>query len=104
MAEHQRRKTLTNHIATFHVTMVNLKRCCLHTDQTPPTEREQVLKLLASIITAEPLLIAHISQVNADLGGLGANSPCKADPDIWMRKAKRADNTQLLGTYASKCR
>ena len=23
-------------------------------------------------------------------------SPCKADPDIWMRKAKRVDNTDYL--------
>ena len=66
-------KTLTNHIASFRVAMVDIKRCCLHTDQTPPTEREQVLKLIASIMTSEPLLIAHILQVNADPGGLGAN-------------------------------
>jgi len=50
----------------------------LHTDWTPPTEREQVLKLIASIITTEPLLIAHILQVNTDPGGLGANFEANA--------------------------
>ena len=32
--------------------------------------------------------------------------PCKADPDIWMRKAKRADNTdywEYVLLYVNDC-
>ena len=64
-------KTLTNHIATFRIAMIDIVRCCKHTGRSPPTEIEQVLKLLDSIQTTNFLLTAHISMVNTDLTGLG---------------------------------
>ena len=53
-------KSLTAHIASFRVAIVDIKRCCVHVDRTPPTERKQVLKLIASITTSDPILTAHI--------------------------------------------
>ena len=66
-------RTLTNHIAKFRVTIVDIKRCCKHTSRTAPTVREQVLKLIDLIVTADSLLIAKISMVNCDPNGLGSS-------------------------------
>ena len=64
-------KTLTLHIADLRQTMVDLKNCCKHTDRSPPTVQEQVLWMVGSIITVDPLLIAHIAQINCDPLGMG---------------------------------
>ena len=66
-------KTLTNHIATYRVNLVDVKRCCKRTGRSPPTVREQILWMVGSIITANPLLTAHIAQINGDPLGLGMN-------------------------------
>ena len=42
-----------------------------HTGRAPPTVREQILWMLGSIDTADPLLIAHIAQINGDPTGKG---------------------------------
>ena len=66
-------KTLTLYIAAYRIHLVDLKRCCKHTGQSPPSVREQALWMLSSIITTEPLLIAHMAQINGDPMGLGMN-------------------------------
>ena len=66
-------KTLTNHIAAFRVNMVNIKRCCKCTGRSIPTVREQVLWLVRSITTVNPLLMAHIAAINGDQSGLDNN-------------------------------
>ena len=66
-------KTLTNRITTYCIHLVDLKRCCKRTGRSPPTVREQVLWMVSSIITTDPLLIAHIAQINGDPMGMGMN-------------------------------
>ena len=66
-------KTLTLHIASLRQTMVDLKNSCKHTDRSPPSVREQVLWMISSINTSDPLLIAHIAQINGDPAGMGMN-------------------------------
>ena len=66
-------KTLTNHIATYWVNLVDVKRCCKRTERSRPTVREQVLWMVGPIITVNPLLTAHIAQINGDPLGLGMN-------------------------------
>ena len=64
-------KILTNHIAAFCAAMVDVIRWCKRTGRSTPTEREQVLLLVGSIITTNPLLMVHISMINGDPNGLG---------------------------------
>ena len=64
-------KTLTLHIAFFRQTWVDLKNCCKHTGRSAPTARERVLWLVESIVTVDPLLIAHIAAINGDPNGKG---------------------------------
>ena len=59
-------KTLTLHIAAYQIHLVDLTRCCKHTGRSPPTVREQVLWMVCSIITTNPLLIAHMAQINGN--------------------------------------
>ena len=66
-------KTLTNHIAKFCVAIVDIKRCCKHTERSAQTVRERMLKLIDLIITTDSLLIAHISMVNSDPNRLGSS-------------------------------
>ena len=66
-------RSLTAHYASLRNKLVDIKRCCVHINRAPPTEREMVLKLMSTITTTNPLLIAHILQVNADPTGLGSN-------------------------------
>ena len=64
-------KNLTLHIAFFRQTWVDLKYCCKHTGRSAPTARERVLWMLESIVTVDPLLIAHIAAINGDPNGKG---------------------------------
>ena len=64
-------KTLTLHIGALRQRVVDLKKCCKHTGRAPPTVREQVLWMIDSIETTDPLLIAHIAQINGDPTGMG---------------------------------
>ena len=66
-------KTLTLHIGAYRQRVVDLKKCCKHTGRSPPTVREQVLWMIGSIETTDPLLIAHIAQINGDPTGMGMN-------------------------------
>ena len=66
-------KTLSNHIAAFCVNIVDIKRYCKRTGRSTPTVREQVLWLVGSIITTNPLLKAHIAGINGDPIGLRNN-------------------------------
>ena len=66
-------RSLSSHISNLRNKLVDLKRCCSNLNRTPPTDREMVLKLMSTIITTNPLLVAHMSQVNADIVGLGSN-------------------------------
>ena len=66
-------RPLSSHISCLRNKHVDLKRCCSNLNRTPTTEREMVLKLMSTITTTNPLLIAHMSQVNADIVGLGSN-------------------------------
>ena len=54
-------KTLTLHIAAYRIHLVDLKRYCKHTGRSSPTVRKQVLWMVCSTITTNPLLIAHIA-------------------------------------------
>ena len=66
-------RSLTAHCASLRNKLVDIRRCCVHINRAPPTDREMVLKLMSTITTTNPLLTAHISQVNADTIGLGSN-------------------------------
>ena len=63
--------SLTDHITKFRSVVMDITRCCKHTRRTPPTEQEQVLLLLGSILSTDPTLTAHIAMVTSNPNGLG---------------------------------
>ena len=98
-------KTLTLHIGAYRQRVVDLKKCCKHTGRSPPTVREQVLWMIGSIDTTDPLLIAHIAQINGDPLGMGmdfkraATHLMLADPvarSAVKSKRKRSGNPSIL--------
>ena len=99
--------TLTEHIASFRVTMSKITKACKHTTNTPPTSREQVLTLLASIETTESLLQAHIAQINGDPNGKGsdfeetATHLMLADP-VEKHKSKQTKKVTISSLLAGR--
>ena len=99
--------TLTEHIASFRVTMSKITKACKHTTNTPPTSREQVLTLLASIETTESLLQAHIAQINGDPNGKGsdfeetATHLMLADP-VEKHKSKQTKKVTISSSLAGR--
>lgn len=99
--------TLTDHIASFRVTISKMTKACKHTTNTPPTSREQVLTLLASIETTESLLQAHIAQINGDPNGKGsdfeetATHLMLADP-VEKHKSKQTKKVTISSSLAGR--
>ena len=101
--------TLTEHIASFRVTMSKITKACKHTTtNTPPTSREQVLTLLALIETTESFLQAHIAQINGDPNGKGsdfeetATHLMLADPVEKQHKSKQTKKVTISSSLAGR--